>query len=177
MMVTFHGLHDAREHVALLLPGWEKRNDPLVRVHSECLTGDIFGSKRCDCGPQLHEAVEMCSQEGGIILYLRQEGRGIGLYNKIDAYVLQDQGLDTFEANAVLNFDHDMRDYRVAAEMLGALGVREIRLLSNNPEKGAQLRRYGVFVSGVVTTGTFVNEKNHLYLTAKRERAGHALKV
>ncbi|MFB7088381.1 GTP cyclohydrolase II [Streptomyces sp. NPDC056296] len=176
-MVSFHGLHDGREHIALLMPGWEKRSDPLVRVHSECLTGDVFGSQRCDCGPQLHEALAICSHEGGIILYLRQEGRGIGLYNKFDAYLLQDQGLDTFEANAVLNFGHDMRDYRAAAEMLMALDVPEIRLLSNNPEKGIQLRSHGVAISEVVTTGTFVNENNHAYLTAKRERAGHALEV
>ncbi|MFB6548568.1 GTP cyclohydrolase II [Streptomyces sp. NPDC056405] len=176
-MVSFHGLHDGREHIALLMPGWEKRSDPLVRVHSECLTGDVFGSQRCDCGPQLHEALAICSHEGGIILYLRQEGRGIGLYNKFDAYLLQDQGLDTFEANAVLNFGHDMRDYRAAADMLMALDVPEIRLLSNNPEKGIQLRSHGVAISEVVTTGTFVNENNHAYLTAKRERAGHALEV
>ncbi|MFD8950980.1 GTP cyclohydrolase II [Streptomyces xanthophaeus] len=176
-MVTFHGLHDGREHVALLMPGWQNRSHPLVRVHSECLTGDVFGSQRCDCGPQLHEALAICSHEGGIILYLRQEGRGIGLYNKFDAYVLQDSGLDTFEANAVLNFGHDMRDYRVAAEMLRALGVPEIRLLSNNPEKASQLRAHGVAIADVVTTGTFVNENNHAYLTAKRERAGHALEV
>ncbi|WP_405707060.1 GTP cyclohydrolase II [Streptomyces xanthophaeus] len=176
-MVTFHGLHDGREHVALLMPGWQNRSHPLVRVHSECLTGDVFGSQRCDCGPQLHEALAICSHEGGIILYLRQEGRGIGLYNKFDAYVLQDSGLDTFEANAVLNFGHDMRDYRVAAEMLRALGVPDIRLLSNNPEKAAQLRAHGVAIAEVVTTGTFVNENNHAYLTAKRERAGHALGV
>ncbi|MFD4024077.1 GTP cyclohydrolase II [Streptomyces sp. NPDC058576] len=176
-MVSFHGLHDGREHIALLMPGWQKRSDPLVRLHSECLTGDVFGSLRCDCGPQLHEALAICSHEGGIILYLRQEGRGIGLYNKFDAYLLQDRGLDTFEANVVLNFGHDMRDYRVAAEMLGALGVPQIRLLSNNPEKGAQLRSNGVAVSDVVTTGTFANESNHAYLTAKRERAGHALEV
>ncbi|MFG2753500.1 GTP cyclohydrolase II [Streptomyces xanthophaeus] len=176
-MVTFHGLHDGREHVALLMSGWQNRSHPLVRVHSECLTGDVFGSQRCDCGPQLHEALAICSHEGGIILYLRQEGRGIGLYNKFDAYVLQDSGLDTFEANAVLNFGHDMRDYRVAAEMLRALGVPEIRLLSNNPEKASQLRAHGVAIADVVTTGTFVNENNHAYLTAKRERAGHALEV
>ncbi|WCD84988.1 GTP cyclohydrolase-2 [Streptomyces xanthophaeus] len=176
-MVTFHGLHDGREHVALLMPGWQNGSHPLVRVHSECLTGDVFGSQRCDCGPQLHEALAICSHEGGIILYLRQEGRGIGLYNKFDAYVLQDSGLDTFEANAVLNFGHDMRDYRVAAEMLRALGVPEIRLLSNNPEKASQLRAHGVAIAEVVTTGTFVNENNHAYLTAKRERAGHALEV
>ncbi|GGL27446.1 GTP cyclohydrolase-2 [Streptomyces anthocyanicus] len=176
-MVSFDGLHDGREHVALLMPGWEKKSDPLVRVHSECLTGDVFGSQRCDCGPQLHEALAMCSHEGGIILYLRQEGRGIGLYNKFDAYLLQDGGLDTFEANAVLNFSHDLRDYRVAAEMLSALGVPRIRLLSNNPEKGNQLRSHGVAISDVVATGTFVNENNQAYLTAKRERAGHALEV
>jgi GTP cyclohydrolase II len=174
-MVSFEGLHDGREHIALLFPGWELREEPLVRVHSECLTGDVFGSRRCDCGPQLHEALTHCSHEGGIILYLRQEGRGIGLYNKFDAYLLQDQGLDTFEANAALNFGHDMRDYRVAADMLRALGTAEIRLLSNNPQKAAQLRAHGVAISEVVSTGTFVTKDNQAYLTAKRERAGHAL--
>ncbi|MEU3416010.1 MULTISPECIES: GTP cyclohydrolase II [unclassified Streptomyces] len=176
-MVSFHGLRDGREHIALLLPGWDRTPEPLVRVHSECLTGDVFGSQRCDCGPQLHEALAVCSREGGIILYLRQEGRGIGLYNKFDAYLLQDQGLDTFEANAVLNFEHDMRDYRVAADMLEALGVTTVRLLTNNPEKGAQLRSNGIDITDVVTTGTFLNENNRAYLKAKRERAGHALDV
>ncbi|MET9802582.1 GTP cyclohydrolase II [Streptomyces sp. NPDC006368] len=176
-MVSFHGLHDSLEHVALLLPGWELQPNPLVRVHSECLTGDVFGSHRCDCGPQLHEALTSCAHEGGIILYLRQEGRGIGLYNKLDAYVLQDQGLDTFDANMALDFEADMRDYRVAAQMLGALGVNNIRLLSNNPEKSLQLRALGISVAAVVPTGTFVNENNRAYLSAKRERAGHALDV
>ena len=120
---------------------------PLVRLHSECLTGDVFGSQRCDCGPQLREAVERIADAGGFLLYLRQEGRGIGLYAKLDAYALQDAGLDTYEANLALGFAADERDYTVAAQMLRALGVSRVALLSNNPDKAAQLTGLGITVT------------------------------
>jgi GTP cyclohydrolase II len=169
-MVTYSGLSDDKEHLALVFEGWT--DPPLVRLHSECLTGDVFGSARCDCGPQLDEAITSFSSTGGIILYLRQEGRGIGLYNKLDAYRLQDTGLDTFAANRELSFPNDLRDYRVAAEMLRALDVTGIRLLTNNPDKVAQLRQAGIAVWEEVRTGLFVNESNQRYLKAKAD-SGH----
>ncbi|WP_380640053.1 GTP cyclohydrolase II [Saccharothrix lopnurensis] len=171
-VATFGGLVDGLEHLALVFPGWQ--GIPLVRLHSECLTGDVFGSARCDCGPQLHEAMGVM-RDGGVILYLRQEGRGIGLYNKLDAYRLQDSGMDTFRANRELDFADDPRDYTCAAQMLSALGIDSIRLLSNNPDKAAQLRRNGVDVVERVPTGVYVNEVNRGYLRAKIEIAGHQI--
>ncbi|MEV4561047.1 GTP cyclohydrolase II [Kitasatospora sp. NPDC049285] len=174
---TFHGLSDPGEHIAISLgegrtaPG----RLPLVRLHSECLTGDVLGSARCDCGPQLHEAVRRIDAEGGCVLYLRQEGRGIGLYNKLDAYVLQDAGFDTYAANRELRLDPDSRDYRAAAEMLRLLGLTRIRLLTNNPEKAAQLARYGIDVAAVVPTGVFVTEANRFYLETKARVTRHTL--
>ncbi|GAA2222124.1 GTP cyclohydrolase II [Streptomyces nogalater] len=172
-LVTFHGLTDGREHLAVVLgdPG----PVPLVRLHSECLTGDVFGSARCDCGPQLREAVERVADRGGILLYLRQEGRGIGLYNKLDAYALQDEGLDTYEANAALGLPEDARDYTAAAQMLTALGVTELDLLSNNPDKAAQLRALGIAVRDRVPTGVFTTAHNIHYLRAKALRTRHTL--
>ena len=149
-ILSFDGLGDGREHVALALgdraggPLPDPAPVPLVRLHSECLTGDVLGSERCDCGPQLREAVLRLRDAGGYLLYLRQEGRGIGLYNKIDAYALQDLGLDTYEANEALGFDVDERNYAVAAQMLLGLGVDRVELLTNNPDKAAQLRAAGV---------------------------------
>lgn len=172
-LVTFHGLADGREHLAIGLG--EPGHVPLVRLHSECLTGDVLGSERCDCGPQLHEAVERISIVGGYLLYLRQEGRGIGLYDKLDAYALQDQGLDTYDANLALGHDADERDYTVAAQMLQALGVGTIALLSNNPDKRSQLEEHGIVVTQQVTTGVHLSETNVRYLTAKAERGGHDL--
>ena len=130
---------------------------PLVRIHSECFTGDVLGSERCDCGPQLLEAVRRIAQVGGLLLYLRQEGRGIGLYAKLDAYGLQDAGLDTYDANLALGYSEDGRDYTVAAQMLGALGLDRVALLSNNPDKGAQLDRLGVTVAERVPTAVHLN--------------------
>jgi GTP cyclohydrolase II len=172
LVVSFDGLADGREHVAVVLGG--PGDVPLVRLHSECLTGDVLGSQRCDCGPQLHEAVRMISHCGGYLLYLRQEGRGIGLYNKLDAYTLQDTGLDTYEANLALGFAPDQRDYGVAAQMLLALGVDTIALLTNNPDKVAQLERAGVRVESRVPTGVHRSPANHRYLDAKAWN-GHLL--
>ncbi|OKI31003.1 GTP cyclohydrolase II [Streptomyces sp. CB03911] len=170
---TFHGLDDGAEHLALALG--EVRGTPLVRLHSECLTGDVFGSDRCDCGPQLRESVERISEAGGYLLYLRQEGRGIGLYNKLDAYALQDAGLDTYDANTALGLPEDGRDYTAAAQMLAALGAPAIDLLSNNPDKAAQLSALGVEVGRRVPTGVHLSASNVHYLRAKVERTGHSI--
>lgn len=172
-IVSFDGLVDGREHVAMQLG--QVRATPLVRVHSECLTGDVLGSERCDCGPQLHEAVERIGGEGGFLLYLRQEGRGIGLYAKLEAYRLQDAGLDTYAANRALGHPEDGRDYTVAAQMLAALGVRRVRLLSNNPDKADQLERLGVQVVEHVATGVHLTPANRAYLAAKVRHRSHAL--
>lgn len=180
---SFHGLVDGREHLAFGLGDRAGAGDgrapaadpPLVRPHSECLTGDVFGSQRCDCGPQLREAVERITDAGGYLLYLRQEGRGIGLYAKLDAYALQDGGLDTYEANVALGRGADERDYTVAAQMLAALGVTRVNLLSNNPDKAAQLDRLGVTVVDQVLTGVHLSPANANYLAAKATRADHAL--
>ena len=168
---TFHGLVDAREHLAFGLGRLTDGRVPLVRPHSECLTGDVFGSQRCDCGPQLREAVERIADVGGYLLYLRQEGRGIGLYAKLDAYALQDTGLDTYEANLALGHGEDERDYTAAAQMLSALGADRIALLSNNPDKSDQLSRLGVTVPECVPTGVYRSPANVGYLAAKAARA------
>ncbi len=139
VFLSFTGLVDDKEHIAIGLGDFKNVDIPLVRLHSECLTGDVFGSERCDCGPQLNEAIRRIDSEGGFILYLRHEGRGIGLCNKLSAYNLQSNGFDTYDANRQLGFEDDLRDYSSAAQMLFALGKRKIRLLSNNPEKKKQL--------------------------------------
>ncbi|NUP19168.1 MAG: GTP cyclohydrolase II [Streptomyces sp.] len=174
-LVTFHGLADGLEHVAVVLGDPAPGTTPLVRLHSECLTGDVFGSARCDCGPQLREAVERIAERGGVLLYLRQEGRGIGLYNKLDAYALQDQGLDTYAANAALGLPEDDRDYTAAAQMLTALGIGELDLLSNNPDKADQLRGLGIEVRDRVPTGVFATPDNVRYLRAKVLQTQHTL--
>lgn len=174
-LVTFHGLTDGQEHVAAVLGNPAPGTTPLVRLHSECLTGDVFGSARCDCGPQLREAVERIAVRGGVLLYLRQEGRGIGLYNKLDAYALQDQGLDTYEANAALGLPEDGRDYTAAAQMLRALGIERLDLLSNNPDKAEQLRTLGIDVRERVSTGVFTTAHNVRYLRAKVLQTQHTL--
>jgi GTP cyclohydrolase II len=170
LVSSFTGLVDGREHLALGLGN--AAAVPLVRPHSECLTGDVFGSQRCDCGPQLREAVERIATAGGYLLYLRQEGRGIGLYDKLDAYALQDTGLDTYEANLALGHAADERDYTVAAQMLRALGVSALALLSNNPDKAAQLARLGLTVADRVPTGVHLSPANAAYLSTKARR-GH----
>ncbi|WP_329337432.1 GTP cyclohydrolase II [Streptomyces sp. NBC_00663] len=172
-LVTFHGLVDGQEHLAVVLG--EPGPNPLVRLHSECLTGDVFGSARCDCGPQLREAVERIAERGGVLLYLRQEGRGIGLYNKLDAYALQDQGLDTYAANTALGLPEDDRDYTAAAQMLKALGIESLDLLSNNPDKAGQLRDLGIEVRDRVPTGVFTTAHNVRYLRAKVLQTQHTL--
>ncbi|GCB47977.1 GTP cyclohydrolase II [Streptomyces sp. NL15-2K] len=174
-LVTFHGLADGQEHVAMVLGDPAPGTTPLVRLHSECLTGDVFGSARCDCGPQLREAVERIADRGGVLLYLRQEGRGIGLYNKLDAYALQDQGLDTYAANTALGLPEDARDYTAAAQMLQALGVSTLDLLSNNPDKAGQLRDLGIAVRDRVPTGVFTTAHNVRYLRAKVLQTQHTL--
>ena len=169
---TFRGLGSADEHFAIKLgPDTET---PLVRVHSECVTGDLFGSMLCDCGEQLKEAIEEISREGGYLIYLRQEGRGIGLYAKLDTYVLQARGKDTFEANRALGFADDLRTFEPAAEMLKALGVESVFLMTNNPEKVADLESYGVQVREMRRTGVYSNEHNYRYLMAKA-KARHAI--
>jgi GTP cyclohydrolase II len=174
-IVTFTGLTDAQQHVALEFGRPAAARLPLVRLHSECLTGDVFGSQRCDCGPQLREAIERITEHGGYVLYLRQEGRGIGLYDKLDAYALQDRGLDTYDANLALGHRADERDYTSAAQMLHALGASRIALLSNNPDKGAQLARLGITIARQVPTALHLTETNAAYLTAKARRGGHDL--
>jgi GTP cyclohydrolase II len=182
---TFEGLADGREHLVLGLgryadaapPYPVSDRPPLVRLHSECLTGDVFGSQRCDCGPQLRESVERIAVADGFLVYLRQEGRGIGLYPKLDAYALQDTGLDTYEANVALGYGEDERDYTVAAQALRALGVTRLALLSNNPDKSAQLARLGVAVVERVPTALHLCTTNARYLAAKAGRGSHTLDV
>ncbi len=167
---------DRKEHAALTLGAIDDGGPVLVRLHSECLTGDVFGSCRCDCGEQLADSLRFLQERGrGVLLYLRQEGRGIGLTKKISAYALQEQGLDTVEANHALGLPEDLRDYRVAAEMLLDLGVRRARLLTNNPAKIEGLRRYGVEVVERVPLGISPNPSNLGYLRTKREKLGHLL--
>jgi GTP cyclohydrolase II len=174
-VVTFTGLSDGKEHLALALGDVAKSEVPLVRLHSECMTGDVFGSQRCDCGPQLREAVERISEAGGYLLYLRQEGRGIGLYAKLDAYALQDTGMDTYEANRALGHADDERDYTAAAQMLTALGAEAVDLLTNNPDKSRQLRELGVDVRAVRPTGVHASPANVRYLQAKVAHTQHTI--
>ena len=180
---TFDGLVDGQEHLAFGLgdrahPVTSGEGPvPLIRPHSECLTGDVFGSERCDCGPQLREAVERIADSGGYLLYLRQEGRGIGLYAKLDAYALQDTGLDTYEANLALGHGADERSYLVAAQMLQALGVPRVAVLSNNPDKALQLSRFGVAVEECVPTGVHLSAANARYLATKARRGAHTLEL
>jgi 3,4-dihydroxy 2-butanone 4-phosphate synthase / GTP cyclohydrolase II len=163
-----------KEHVALTLGAIDDGGPVLVRAHSECLTGDVLGSSRCDCGEQLADSLRYLHEQGrGVLLYLRQEGRGIGLANKISAYALQEQGLDTVEANLALGLPEDAREYRVAAEMLLDLGVRRVHLLTNNPAKIAGLERYGVEVVERIPLSMSPNPSNLGYLRTKREKMGH----
>ena len=174
-IVAFRGPADAGEHVALII-GRPDGSPPLVRLHSECLTGDALGSLKCDCGPQLAEALARIAGAGwGILLYLRQEGRGIGLINKLRAYALQDQGFDTVDANLRLGFAIDARDFGVAARMLALLGQERVRLLTNNPAKVSGLADAGIAVTERVPLVLPTNAHNHAYLNTKRDRTGHLL--
>lgn len=176
-MVTFDGLVDGLEHLAVTFGDAATQRRPLVRIHSECLTGDVFGSARCDCQAQLRESIAVMHRTGGILLYLRQEGRGIGLYNKMAAYLLQESGMDTFEANRALNFPDDLRDYVVAAQMLLGLGVGEIELISNNPKKIERLEQCGIVVGRQRRTAVHVTDANRNYLRAKAKYGGHLFSV
>jgi len=169
---------DGQHHVALVMGDLSAGEEPaLVRVHSQCLTGDIFASSRCDCGDQLHKALEMISQVGrGVLLYLRQEGRGIGLVHKLMAYQLQDQGKDTVEANEALGFKADQRDYGIGAQILVELGVKKIRLLTNNPRKFVGLEGYGLEIVGRLPIEIPANDANRRYLKTKKEKLGHILR-
>ena len=176
-LVPFRQISNGLEHVALIKGEWEKDEPVLVRVHSSCITGDIFGSMRCECGEQLHKAMEMIDKEGkGVIVYMNQEGRGIGLMNKIKAYKLQEEGMDTVEANLHLGFDADERDYGVGAQILRELGVSKIRLLSNNPVKRIGLEAYGLTIVENVPIEVQPNEFNSFYMETKKNRMGHNLK-
>lgn len=167
-----------QEHLALVKGEWKKDEAVLVRVHSSCLTGDIFGSCRCDCGPQLEKAMEMVEKEGkGVIVYMNQEGRGIGLLNKLKAYKLQEEGRDTVEANLELGFKMDERDYGVGAQILRDLGISKIKLLTNNPTKRAGLIGYGLEIVENIALEIESNEHNKLYLQTKKNKMGHDLKI
>jgi 3,4-dihydroxy 2-butanone 4-phosphate synthase/GTP cyclohydrolase II len=173
---AFKDKNTDQDHLVLVKGTWKKDEPVLVRVHSSCLTGDIFGSCRCDCGPQLHKAMEMIEKEGkGVIVYMNQEGRGIGLANKLKAYKLQEQGMDTIEANIELGFKADERDYGVGAQMLRELGITKMRLMSNNPKKRTGLIGYGLEIIENVALEIPGNLHNHAYLKTKRDRMGHDL--
>lgn len=177
-LVAFREIPTGDVHLAMIKGEWQPHEPILVRVHSSCETGDILGSLRCDCGDQLHEAMRMVEAEGkGMILYMRQEGRGIGLLNKLRAYKLQEQGRDTVEANLELGFAMDERDYGVGAQILSDLGISKIRLISNNPKKRIGLVGYGLEIVETVGIEIASNPHNHLYLTTKRDKMGHAISV
>ncbi len=175
--LTAYQQTDTQEtHLALVKGTWEKDEPVLVRVHSSCVTGDIFGSCRCDCGPQLRHAMEMVDREGkGVVLYMKQEGRGIGLLNKLRAYKLQEQGLDTVEANIQLGFDMDERDYGVGAQILRDLGITKIKLITNNPRKRVGLMGYGLEIVDNVPIEIVPNPHNETYLRTKRDKLGHSI--
>jgi 3,4-dihydroxy 2-butanone 4-phosphate synthase/GTP cyclohydrolase II len=174
--IPFRQISNGQEHCALVKGTWSKEDTVLVRVHSSCFTGDIFGSLRCDCGPQLHKAMEMVEKEGrGVVIYLSQEGRGIGLLNKIKAYRLQDEGMDTVQANIKLGFSEDERDYGVGANIMRELGLGKIKLISNNPVKRAGLEGYGISIVETIPLVIEANPHNQFYLETKANKMGHNL--
>jgi 3,4-dihydroxy 2-butanone 4-phosphate synthase/GTP cyclohydrolase II len=175
-LIAYDQTNSNEVHMALVKGSWEKDEPVLVRVHSSCVTGDIFGSCRCDCGSQLHAAMEMVDREGkGVVLYMKQEGRGIGLLNKLKAYKLQEQGLDTVEANLKLGFDMDERDYGVGAQIIRDLGITKIRLITNNPKKRVGLMGYGLEIIDNVPIEVHPNPHNEKYLLTKRDKLGHTI--
>lgn len=175
-ILVFKNYLDNKEHVAIVKGDVSNKEEVLLRIHSECLTGDVFGSKRCDCGEQLENALATIERHGeGVVLYMRQEGRGIGLTNKIKAYVLQDEGYDTVEANVALGFPPDMRDYSLAAQMIRYMGIKSVKLLTNNPEKRESLERWGVPVAKRVPIVIKANSVNSKYLKTKQEKMRHML--
>jgi 3,4-dihydroxy 2-butanone 4-phosphate synthase/GTP cyclohydrolase II len=177
-VIAYKSQTDAAEHMALVMGDVATDEPVLVRVHSQCLTGDVFHSLRCDCGEQIEMAMKMIAKEGrGVVLYMRQEGRGIGIHNKIRAYALQDAGMDTVEANLSLGFAADLRDYGIGAQILADLGLRNMRLMSNNPKKMSGLESYGLKVTQVVPLLTEPNPHNRRYLQTKQKKLGHLLKV
>lgn len=177
-MVAYTDKNSGEEHLALIKGTWDKNEPVLVRVHSSCITGDIFGSCRCDCGPQLQASMTKIEEEGkGVIVYMNQEGRGIGMMNKLKAYKLQEEGLDTIEANVKLGFKEDQRDYGIGAQILRDLGVRKMRLMSNNPKKRTGLIGYGLEIVENVALEIKSNKHNELYLKTKRDKMGHSLKL
>jgi 3,4-dihydroxy 2-butanone 4-phosphate synthase/GTP cyclohydrolase II len=177
-MIAFKEKNTEQEHLALVKGTWNENEPVLVRVHSSCITGDIFGSCRCDCGPQLHKAMEMIEVEGkGAIIYMNQEGRGIGMMNKLKAYKLQEEGYDTLEANLKLGFKGDERDYGIGAQIIRSLGIKKMRLMSNNPTKRTGLVGYGLEIIENVPLEIESNEHNELYLQTKRDKMGHTLKM
>jgi 3,4-dihydroxy 2-butanone 4-phosphate synthase/GTP cyclohydrolase II len=177
-LIAFRQTNTGEEHLALVKGDWRSDEPVLVRVHSSCVTGDIFGSCRCDCGPQLHRAMEMIDAAGkGVIVYMQQEGRGIGLINKLKAYKLQEEGADTVEANVMLGFDMDARDYGVGAQILHELGVRKMRLLTNNPRKRTGLIGYGLEIVENVAIEIAANPHNERYLRTKKNKLGHLLRL
>ncbi len=174
--IAFRNIVDSAVHIAFVKGDFNPEDEVLVRVHSECLTGDVFGSKRCDCGEQIHKAMKIIEKEGkGVLLYMRQEGRGIGLVNKLKAYELQDKGLDTVEANEKLGFKPDLRDYGIGAQILVDLGVKKMRLMTNNPKKIVGLEGYGLRIVKRIPIEVQPHEKNIKYLKAKKKKLGHIL--
>lgn len=175
-MVAYTQINTGEQHLALVKGSWEPNEPVLVRVHSSCVTGDIFGSCRCDCGPQLHAAMQQIEKEGkGVVIYMNQEGRGIGLINKLNAYSLQENGFDTVEANLKLGFKMDQRDYGVGAQIIRSLGISKMRLMSNNPTKRAGLIGYGLEVVENVPIEIPSNKHNEAYLKTKRDKMGHQI--
>ena len=175
-LVAYEQIDSGELHLALVKGEWEKNEPVLVRVHSSCVTGDIFGSCRCDCGTQLHVAMDMVEKEGkGVVLYMKQEGRGIGVLNKLKAYKLQEEGLDTVEANLQLGFDMDNRDYGIGAQILHDLGITKLRLITNNPKKRVGLMGYGLEIVENVPIETVPNKHNEKYLKTKRDKLGHTI--
>ncbi|MBI3235599.1 MAG: GTP cyclohydrolase II, partial [Bacteroidetes bacterium] len=175
-LIAYKQNETGQEHMALVKGSWTEGEPVLVRVHSSCVTGDIFHSMRCDCGEQLSKAMEMVDKAGkGVILYINQEGRGIGLLNKLKAYKLQEQGLDTVDANLQLGFKMDERDYGVGAQILRDLGVKKMKLITNNPTKRAAISGYGLEVVENVQLQIVSNEHNEFYLKTKRDKMGHEL--